>query len=64
MLRWATPPKPWIWPLERGGANTCALLDVCTENDSSGIVAARKIKEAHPEVKVGDDDGHARNHVR
>ena len=29
-----------------------ALLDVCTENDSSGIVAARKIKEAHPEVKV------------
>ena len=37
--------------LERSGA-TCALLDVCTENDSSGIVAARKIKEAHPEVKV------------
>ena len=36
---------------ERSGA-TCALLDVCTENDSSGIVAARKIKEAHPEVKV------------
>lgn len=26
--------------LERSGA-TCALLDVCTENDSSGIVAAR-----------------------
>lgn len=37
--------------LERSGA-TCALLDVCTENDSSGIVAARKIKEARPEVKV------------
>lgn len=37
--------------LERSGA-TCALLDVRTENDSSGIVAARKIKEAHPEVKV------------
>ena len=37
--------------LERSGA-TCALLDVCTENDSSGIVAARKIKEAHPEVRV------------
>ena len=35
--------------LERSGA-TCALLDVCTENDSSGIVAARKIKEAHPEI--------------
>ena len=34
--------------LERSGA-TCALLDVCTENDSSGIVAAHKIKEAHPE---------------
>ncbi len=37
--------------LEQNGA-TCALLDVCTENDSSGIVAARKIKEAHPEVRV------------
>ena len=37
--------------LERSGA-TCALLDVCTENDSSGIVAARKIKEAHPETRV------------
>lgn len=31
---------------------TCALLDVCTENDSSGIVAARKIKAARPDVKV------------
>ena len=37
--------------LEQNGA-TCALLDVCTENDSSGIVAACKIKEAHPEVRV------------
>ncbi len=37
--------------LEKSGA-TCALLDVCTENDSSGIVAARKIKEAHPEARV------------
>lgn len=27
-------------------------MDVCTENDSSGIVAARKIKEAHPETRV------------
>ena len=33
--------------LERSGA-TCALLDVCTENDTSVIVAARKIKDAHP----------------
>ncbi len=37
--------------LEKSGA-TCALLDVCTENDSSGIVAARKIKEAYPEARV------------
>ena len=28
------------------------LMDVCTENDSSGIVAARKVKQAHPEVRV------------
>ena len=35
----------------RTGA-TCALLDVCTENDSSGIVAARLIKEALPDVRV------------
>lgn len=28
------------------------LMDVCTDNDSSGIVAARRIKEAHPEVRV------------
>ena len=37
--------------IEESGA-TCALLDVCTENDSSGIVAARKIKAAHPDVKT------------
>ena len=37
--------------VEKTGA-TCALLDVCTENDSSGIVAARRIKESHPEVRV------------
>ena len=30
----------------------CVLMDVCTKNDSSGIVAARKIKEAHPETRV------------
>ena len=35
----------------RTGA-TCALLDVCTENDSSGIVAARLIKEELPDVRV------------
>lgn len=28
------------------------LMDVCTENDSSGIVAARRIKERQPEVRV------------
>lgn len=28
------------------------LMDVCTENDSSGIVAARRIKEAYADVKV------------
>lgn len=31
---------------------TCALLDVCTENDSSGIVAAQRIKEHFPDVRV------------
>jgi len=28
------------------------LMDVCTENGSNGIVAARKIKEIAPEIKV------------
>ncbi len=28
------------------------LMDICTENDSSGIVASRRIKQAHPEVRV------------
>lgn len=28
------------------------LMDVCTDNDSSGIVAARRIKEAHTEVRI------------
>jgi len=28
------------------------ILDVCTENGSSGIVAARKIKEAHPDIRT------------
>lgn len=36
---------------ERSGANL-VLMDVCTDNDSSGIVAARRIKGAHPEVRV------------
>lgn len=31
---------------------SCVLLDVCTENDSSGIVAAKRIKEALPDVRV------------
>lgn len=29
-----------------------ALLDVCTANNSSGIVAARKLKEAQPHIKT------------
>lgn len=29
-----------------------ALLDVCTEHNSSGIIAARKLKEARPQVKT------------
>lgn len=29
-----------------------ALLDVCTENNASGIVAARKLKEAYPDIKT------------
>ena len=28
------------------------LMDVCTENDSSGIVAAKRIKDQHPEVCI------------
>ena len=28
------------------------LMDVCTDDDESGIVATRLIKEAHPEVRV------------
>lgn len=37
--------------VEKHNANL-ALLDVCTENDSSGIVAAAAIKQAHPDVRV------------
>ena len=37
--------------VEKTGA-TCALLDVCTENDSSGIVAAARIKEQLPECRI------------
>ncbi len=37
--------------VEKFSANL-ALLDVCTENDSSGIVAARKIKETNNAVKT------------
>lgn len=29
-----------------------ALMDVCTENDSSGIVAAKRIKQDSPKVRV------------
>lgn len=29
-----------------------ALLDVCTEHNSSGIIAARKLKEVRPQVKT------------
>ena len=28
------------------------LMDVCTENDSSGLVAAQKVKEAYPDVRI------------
>lgn len=28
------------------------LMDVCTENDHSGIIATKKIKKSHPEVRV------------
>lgn len=49
--------------VEKHHANL-ALLDVCTENDSSGIVAAAAIKEAHPRRARGHHDGHARDHVR
>ena len=31
---------------------TLVLMDVCTENGSSGIVAARRIKEADPAVRI------------
>ena len=29
-----------------------ALLDVCTENNSSGIIAAKKIKESYPHMRT------------
>ncbi len=29
-----------------------ALLDVCTEHNSSGIIAAKKLKEMHPSVRT------------
>lgn len=35
----------------RGGVDL-ALMDVCTENDSSGIVAAKRIKRDSPKVRV------------
>lgn len=28
------------------------LMDVCTDNDSSGIVAAREVKQARPDIRV------------
>lgn len=37
--------------VERQGVEL-VLMDVCTENDMSGIAATRIIKEAHPEVRV------------
>ncbi len=33
-------------------ATDVVLMDVCTQNDSSGIVATRQMKETHPHVKV------------
>lgn len=38
------------------------LMDVCTEHDSNGIVAAARIKEQLPECRV-INDGHARDYV-
>ena len=35
-----------------GGGVDLALMDVCTENDSSGIVAAKRIKRDSPKVRV------------
>lgn len=35
-----------------GGGVDLALMDVCTENDSSGIVAAKRIKQDSPKVRV------------
>lgn len=39
------------------------LMDVCTEHDSNGIVAAARIKEQLPECPRHYHDGHARDYV-
>lgn len=39
------------------------LMDVCTEHDSNGIVAAARIKEQLPEWPRHYHDRHARDHL-
>ena len=41
-----------VLDLDAGREIDVALLDVCTENNSSGIIAARKLREARPQVKT------------
>ena len=40
-----------VLDLDAGREIDVALLDVCTENNSSGIIAARKLREARPQVR-------------
>ena len=40
-----------------------ALLDVCTENGSSGIAAAKQIRRSLPRYENRNHDRHAGNHV-
>ncbi len=39
------------------------LMDVCTEHDSNGIVAAARIKRAAARVPHRYHDRHARDHL-
>ena len=49
-----------VLDLDAGREIDVALLDVCTENNSSGIIAARKLREARPQVNRSRAAGRAR----
>ena len=43
---WKEPPEPLLDEIAE------LVMDVCTENDESGLVAAEKIKKTMPQIKV------------